>query len=167
MLMIVSAVTLQRSATSPWGSARGATGSRIEVTPIGLYRTVTGSALQSCRWWPTTGDAALCRMAPGAEQSFQRLKAAYPFLQVGFWGAIAALFLIVLRVPRRRSVRLLTSLFAAACALTGALCVVGAAPDALAVFSQVTVSFRLSGALLAWLGTAAAAICFVVQLTGD
>jgi hypothetical protein len=91
----------------------------------------------------------------------------YPLLQLSFWGAIIALFLVVLRVPHRRSVRALSSLLVAACALSATLCVVVATPSALAIFTGLSVSFGLSGAILGWLGTGAAAMCAGLQLTGD
>jgi len=92
---------------------------------------------------------------------------AYPLLQVGFWSAAIALFLVVLRSPRRRAVRVALTLFVGTCGLAGALCVVVYAPAALDALQGLAISFRLSGALLAWLGTGAALASALLQLLDD
>ncbi|MEP7345756.1 MAG: hypothetical protein ABI877_10830, partial [Gemmatimonadaceae bacterium] len=136
LLLILSAGALQRSATTRWGGVTDRAGSRIEVLPIGITRTAPDGQREICRWWPVSGEVSLCRLAEGtdAARAFGRLRMGYPLLQVGFWAAMIALFLVVLRVPRRRSVRTVSALIAGACALAAILCVL-AAPDALAILA--------------------------------
>ena len=88
-------------------------------------------------------------------------------LQVAFWLSIVSLFLVVLRVPRQRWVRVVSMILVAACGVVAILCVIDSAPAALGVVTGLTLTFRLSGVLLAWLGTAAAAASAGLQLSGD
>jgi len=169
LLLIAGAGSLQRSSTSQWGVGTPTAGGRIEVSPIGVARTDSVGGQQLCRWWPVSGEPSLCR-APAtarAQTAVERLRLGYPFLQAGFWSGMIALFLVVLRIPRRRSMRVAATLITAALGLAGTLCVVGYAPDALEVLRGIPVHFRLTGAVLAWFGTAAATASGLLQLPED
>lgn len=141
-------------------------GTRFEVSPFGLSRTIAGGAVQDCRWWPTFGDASLCAAAADAAPANQFLHMSYPLLQGTLWGAIIALFLVVLRAPRRRSVRVTISAAVGACAVAAVFAMVSGAPS-LAALAGLDVTFSLVGAIAAWVAVASTTVSTMLQLGGD
>lgn len=104
LLLAVSAILFQRSATAPWAEARAVDGRRLQVSPIGISDFglgTTGTAPVQCRWWPRLGDATLCAVAPDGEASMRTLRRTYPLVVAALWTSVLALFLVALRVPRR------------------------------------------------------------------
>lgn len=104
ILIAVSAILFQQSATRPWAEGRGPAGNRLAVSPIGIADYglgTTGTAPVECRWWPKVGNEALCEVAPDGQAAMTRLRRAYPLAVVSLWTSILALFLVALRVPRR------------------------------------------------------------------
>lgn len=104
LLIAVSAILFQRSATSSWAEAIGANGHRMLVSPIGMQDWGTDSAerpLAECRWWPKLGDAALCALAPGGEAGLTKVRRAYPLTFTVLLLSVLALFLVALRLPRQ------------------------------------------------------------------
>lgn len=99
ILIAVSAILFQRSATASWAEARTAQGLRIEVSPIGLAEHGPSSTRQ-CRWWPHVGDAELCAVAADGKASKSQVRRAYPLAVIALWSSVLALFLCALRVPR-------------------------------------------------------------------
>jgi hypothetical protein len=104
LLLAVSAILFQRSATAPWIEARAADGRRIQVSPIGIADFglgTSGTAPVECRWWPKLGNETLCEVAPGGEAAMTRLRRTYPLVVAALWTSVLALFLVALRIPRR------------------------------------------------------------------
>jgi hypothetical protein len=104
VLVAVSAILFQRSATSSWAEAVSATGHRVLVSPIGIQDWGPDSAIRpisECRWWPTLGDAALCELAAGGNDDLAKVRRAYPLTFVALWVSVLALFLVALRIPRQ------------------------------------------------------------------
>lgn len=100
ILLALTAILLQRSATTAWSGGQAPDGLRYEVSPIGVARfDSSGAAAGSCRWWPRLGDVALCEVADPS--AFAWLRRAYPFTVLALWTSVLALFLNALRVPRR------------------------------------------------------------------
>lgn len=103
LLLAVSAILFQRSATAPWAEAQRTDGGRIAVTPIGLAQHepgTTGTPSATCRWWPRMGDAELCRIRPGADDAVTTLRRAYPLTVSALWTSVFALFVVALSIPR-------------------------------------------------------------------
>jgi hypothetical protein len=103
ILISLSAILFQRSATSTWVEAHAANGHRMLVSPIGVQDWGPDTAdrpLSECRWWPKLGDQALCELVPNGEAAMSRLRRAYPFAVVSLWMSVLALFLVALRIPR-------------------------------------------------------------------
>jgi hypothetical protein len=104
VLMAVSAILFQRSATSSWAEAVGSSGHRLLASPIGIQDWGPDSALRplsECRWWPKLGDAALCELAPGGDEGLVMVRRAYPLTFAALWVSVLALFLVALRLPRQ------------------------------------------------------------------
>ena len=104
MLIAVSAILFQRSATSSWAEAIGANGQRLLVSPIGIQDWGRDSAIRpvaECRVWPKVGDSSLCELASGGEDDLVKVRRAYPLTFVALMMSVLALFLIALRVPRQ------------------------------------------------------------------
>ena len=104
MLLVASALLFQRSATTPWVEGRAADGRRLQVSPIGLIDFglgTTGTPATECRWWPKLGSEELCAVAPDGESQMKWLRRAYPFVVIGMWTSVLALFLNALRIPRQ------------------------------------------------------------------
>jgi hypothetical protein len=102
LLLAVSALLFQRSATAPWVEARVADGRRIQVSPIGIVDFglgTSGTAPTECRWWPKLGSEELCAETPGGARAMASLRRAYPFVVVALWTAILGIFLTALRIP--------------------------------------------------------------------
>jgi hypothetical protein len=102
LLIAVSAILFQLSATRPWAEGRSAYGNRLEVSPIGIddFGLSSDTARVQCRWWPQVGDATLCEVRPNGEAAMTRLRRAYPLAVTALWTSILALFLVALRIPR-------------------------------------------------------------------
>ncbi len=96
-----------------------------------------------------------------------RLRLAYPLLQIGFWLGMIALFLVVLRAPRRPILRVAATSTATACVAAGMYLAMRVTPAALDVLTGVSISFQMSGALLAWAGLGAALVSLLLQTAGD
>jgi hypothetical protein len=104
LLIVLSAILFQRSATAPWAEGRAADGRHLQVSPIGIADFglgTTGTPATECRWWPKLGDANLCAAAPGGDAFMKRLRRAYPLVVAALWTSVLALFLNALRIPRR------------------------------------------------------------------
>jgi hypothetical protein len=102
LLLAISALLFQRSATAPWVEARAADGRRIQVSPIGIIDFglgTSGTAPAECRWWPKLGSEELCAETPGGARAMASLRRAYPLVVVALWSAILAIFLTALRIP--------------------------------------------------------------------
>lgn len=102
LLLAVSALFFQRSATTQWVEARAADGRRIQVSPIGIVDFglgTSGTAPTECRWWPKLGSEELCAEAPDGARAMKSLRRAYPLVVVAMWTAILAIFLTALRIP--------------------------------------------------------------------
>jgi hypothetical protein len=154
VLLALAAFALQQSATRAWGRGVAADGSALVVTPVGLSRRAPGDARAAdCRWWPRYGDPALCAAAPGGEGAHDRLRLAYPALLVALWLSVATLFLVVLRLPRPRWVRVSLSLLVAVLVGAGAVLLVSGATTGLAALRDAAVHFTAPGV---WLAAAAA-----------
>ena len=159
LLLALSALLFQRSATAPWGEARAADGRRIHVSPIGLIDFglgTSGTAPTQCRWWPKLGSEELCAVTPDGAAAMSSLRRVYPLVVIALWTAILAIFLTALRiphVPRAAGVAIAATLpVLAMLALRG---VWVAAPKALAVLAGLSLQ-----PLAAGLGSVvAAAIC--------
>lgn len=107
LLLAISAILFQRSATMPWAEGRGADGARLLVSPIGIADFglgTSGTPPVECRWWPKLGDETLCEIAPGGEAAMARLRRTYPLVVASLWTSVLALFLVALRIPRRARV---------------------------------------------------------------
>lgn len=104
LLIALSAILFQRSATSTWAEGRAANMHRVQVSPIGIRDfgpDASDAPIAECRWWPKLGDEALCAIAPGGEADMARIRRAYPLTVVSLWTSVLALFLVALRIPRR------------------------------------------------------------------
>jgi hypothetical protein len=159
LLIALSAILFQRSATAPWAEARTADGRRMQVSPIGLADFglgTSGTAPVECRWWPRLGDVELCDVAPGGEAAMTRLRRAYPLVVASLWTSVVALFLVALQIPRTAPfvgalatmavpVLALSALWSLASSATVALSVLANAELQAAPHGYVTV---LTGAIL-------------------
>jgi hypothetical protein len=102
LLLALSALLFQRSATAPWVEARAADSRRIQVSPIGLIDFglgTSGTAPTQCRWWPKLGSEELCAVTPDGAQAMTSLRRVYPLVVIALWTAILAIFLTALRIP--------------------------------------------------------------------
>lgn len=102
LLLAVSALLFQRSATIPWAESRAADGSRVQVSPIGLTDFglgTSGTAPTECRWWPKLGSEELCAVATDGGEAVKWLRRVYPLVVIALWTAVLAIFLNALRIP--------------------------------------------------------------------
>jgi len=102
LLLALSALLFQRSATALWAEARAGDGRRLQVSPIGIadYGLGTsGTAPTECRWWPKLGSEELCAVAPDGAEQMKWLRRVYPLVVIALWTAVLALFLNALRIP--------------------------------------------------------------------
>ena len=154
--MFVSALSLQRACTLPWGAATAGDGTTYVFSSIGLSRMRrvedggTASARPSeagadCRWWPVYGDARLCAATTGGETERARLRLAYPLLQVALWLSTVSLLLQVLRVPRDWRVQSAMPALAFALAAAGIMLVRRGAERGLATLQGLEVVFNAAG----------------------
>jgi hypothetical protein len=147
LVIAVSAILFQRSATSTWAEGREADGRRIAISPIGLREA--GSAAtpgRECRWWPTLGDADLCAVAAGAEADMRRIRRAYPLAVASLWTSVLALFLVALRIPRKApSAGIIVTLVVPVLAVLSLWSVAAGAKQALAVLADMNVQVVPNG----------------------
>jgi hypothetical protein len=104
LLLAVSAILFQRSATAPWTEATATDGTRYVVSPIGLseFKGGTPAPATACRWWPRVGNQQLCALNDtGGMEHMAWLRWSYPLTVVALWASVLALFLNALRVPRQ------------------------------------------------------------------
>ena len=139
LLLAVSALLFQRSATAPWAEARAGDGRRLQLSPIGVadYGLGTsGTAPTECRWWPKLGSEELCATAPGGDEHMKWLRRVYPHVVVGLWVAVLAIFLNALRIPHvPRGIGTIVAMVLPLIALMALRGIFQDAPKALAVLS--------------------------------
>jgi hypothetical protein len=124
VLIALSAILFQRSATSSWAEAYSATGHRLLISPIGIQDWGPDSAVRpiaECRVWPKLGDAALCELAANGEDDLVKVRRAYPLTFAALLVSILALFLVALRLPRQLPSAGIVATAAGAVIATGAL----------------------------------------------
>jgi hypothetical protein len=159
LLLALSALLFQRSATAPWAESRAADGRRIQVSPIGLIDFglgTSGTAPTQCRWWPKLGSEELCAVTPDGAPAMSSLRRVYPLVVIALWTAILAIFLTALRiphVPRAAGVVIAASLPVLALLAMGGVWF--AAPEALAVLAGLPLQPLAAGFGI----VVAAAIC--------
>lgn len=163
VLLVVAAFALQRAATSPWATFSTPDGATVQLTASGVARH-TPSGVTDCRWWPTHGNTVLCG-ASSNEGSFGRVRWAYPLLFVALWAAIGCLFLVFLRVPRRRGVRTGLTAVTALAVLIAVLVMWYDAPRGLAALEGTSLSRWHIGAWLGWLGALTLGVSAALQAT--
>jgi hypothetical protein len=164
LLLAVSAILFQRSATAPWTESAAANGTRYVVSPIGLaeFRGDSRAPATECRWWPRLGNQQLCALNDVAgSQHMTWLRRAYPLTVVALWASVLALFLNALKVPRQApGIRAALALAPTALGLVAIWSIWSGAPHALAVLEGLAPSPVWRGfgpALAATLFTATAA----------
>lgn len=172
LLLLTAAVALQQAATREWSRVVAADGATFLLTPVGVSRRAAAPAgvrprTTDCRWWPTYGDTALCGPAPGSEAAGGRLRLAYPALVVALWGAVAAFFLVALRVPQRRWVRAAASWVVAALAAAGIALFVDGTAHGLSAVAGLSRHFVGPGLWLAAGATGAAIAAGVAALRDE
>jgi hypothetical protein len=103
LLLAITAILFQRSATSSWIETSDAAGVRYHVSPIGVRQYSDQGTLESeCRWWPRLGNEQLCAINDvGGATQMKWLRRAYPLTVVALWASVLALFLNALRIPRQ------------------------------------------------------------------
>ena len=99
MLITVSAILFQRSATSSWIELASSDGTQYRVSPIGVVESRSNGPSTECRWWPKLGNEELCAQAPDGAQAMASLRRVYPLVVIALWTAILAIFLTALRIP--------------------------------------------------------------------
>ena len=103
LLLALSALFFQRSATTPWAEARAGDGRRLQISPIGIVDFglgTSGTAPTECRWWPKLGSEELCAVSTDVAREVTWLRRTYPYVVFGLWTAVLAIFLVALRIPR-------------------------------------------------------------------
>jgi len=102
VLLTISAILFQRSATSSWIELASSDGSRYRVSPIGMVEARSTGSSTECRWWPRIGSTQLCAINDtGGTENMTWLRRAYPLTVIALWASVLALFLNALRVPRQ------------------------------------------------------------------
>ena len=102
MLITVSAILFQRSATASWIELASSDGTQYRVSPIGVVESRSSGSSTECRWWPKLGNDQLCAINDtGGTEHMTWLRRAYPLTVVALWASVLALFLNALRVPRQ------------------------------------------------------------------
>jgi hypothetical protein len=102
LLLALSALFFQRSATAPWAEARASDGRRVQISPIGLTDFglgTSGTAPAECRWWPKLGSEELCAVDADRAREAGWLRRAYPLVVIALWTAELAIFKKALRIP--------------------------------------------------------------------
>jgi hypothetical protein len=168
LLLAVSAILFQRSATASVGGA--ADGHHLQVSPIdgiadfGLG--TTGTAPTECRWWPKLGNEDLCAVAPDGAAWMAWLRRAYPLAVIALWTSVAALFLNALRIPRQApAIGVAVTMLLPALAILALWSVASGAKRALVVLAGLTLE-PVSGFLImvaATVFTATAGLLLVVS----
>ena len=158
--LLLAAAFLYPIAPLSWGGADAPDGTRFKVSLVGLSHVLkphqTVSPTEDCRWLPP-GDNGLCRIKPGADGAFVRLRAAYWTLRLGFWLCIGcAVLTLSARVPLGVRFPL-----ACLCALMPAAVMLLFSTSA---FSAIQVLTTLSGGLAATRATMQAMIAIFLGL---
>lgn len=102
LLLALSALFFQRSATAPWAEARTADDRLLQISPIGIADFgpgVSDTSLSECRWWPKLGNEELCAVSTDSAREVTWLRRTYPLVVVALWTAVLAIFLNALRIP--------------------------------------------------------------------
>ena len=159
--LLLAAAFLYPIAPLSWGGADAPDGTRFKVSLVGLSHVLkphqTVSPIENCRWLPPAGDNGLCRVKPGAEGAFFRLRAAYWTLWLGFWLCLGcAVLTLSARAPL--PVRLLITTL---CALAPAAVMLLFSTSA---FSAIDALSMLSGGLAATRATMQAMIAIFLGL---
>lgn len=164
--IFLTAVALQQATTRPWGTGVGGDGARYELSIVGLSRMSAGTMATrtDCRWWPVYGDASLCGARAGGEESYRRLRLAYPLLQVAMWVAVASLLLQTLRVPRQRLLQAAVPAAACALATAGILFARQGAYDGLGALAGIPVHFTAPAYTMAVAAAILSALSAVLAL---
>ena len=145
--LLLAAWAVHSSIPFGWGGADALDGTRFKVSPGGLshvlepHRTVSRDV--KCAWSPPSGDPVLCRVAPGGEAAFARLRAVRPILLATVAIAIGAAVLTIGGAPL--GFRLATSAAAAVGPVAALLLFATSAGQAILVLS--TIPFGLAAAL--------------------
>ena len=148
LMLAIAAILFQRSATSSWIETTSAAGARYLVSPIGVRQYDDRAATVSeCRWWPRLGNEQLCAINDdGGATQMKWLGRVYPLTVVALWGAVLALFLNALRVPRKApAVQLIAALTPSVLGSIALWSLWSGAPRALAVLEGLTPQPVLSG----------------------
>ena len=142
LLIAVSALLFQRSATIPWFEARAADGRHLQVSPIGITDFglgTTGTAPTECRWWPKLGNEELCTVVPDGAAPMAWLRRTYPIVVIALWMSVLALFINALRIPRQApSVGVVVTMILPALSILALWSVASGANRALVVLASLT-----------------------------
>jgi len=145
--LLLAAWAVHSSIPLGWGGADAPDGTRFKVSPAGLSHVLEPHEAVSrdvkCWWSPPSGDATLCRPAPGAGAAHARLRAVRPVLLATVALAVAAAVLALAGAPL--GIRLATSGAAALGPVVALLLFATAAGRAILVLS--TLPFGLAAAL--------------------
>ena len=170
LLLAVSALFFQRSATAPWAEARAGDGRRLQVSPIGLTDFglgTSGAAPTECRWWPKLGSEELCAVSADATREISWLRRTYPFVVIALWTAVLAIFVNALRIPRvPRGAGVIVAMALPLLALLAYRGVFMGAPRALSVLSGLSlepVATGFASIAVAAICSAAAAVLLVLS----
>ena len=159
LLLALSALCFQRSATTAWAEARAGDGRRLQISPIGIVDFglgTSGTASTECRWWPKLGNEELCAVSTDAEREVSWLRRTYPTVVIGLWTAVLAIFLVALRIPRvPPGAGVIVTIALPVLALLAYRGVFMGAPRALSVLSGLTLETVSTG----FASIAAAALC--------
>lgn len=142
LLLAVSALAFQRSATIPWAETRATDGRHVLVSPIGIADFglgTTGTPPSECRWWPKLGNEELCAVNTDGAAAMSSVRSAYPLVVIALWTAVLAIFLNALRIPHVP--RAVGVIIAAALPLLGLMAMRGVfleSPKALAILSGLS-----------------------------
>jgi hypothetical protein len=159
LLLALSALFFQRSATTPWAETRAGDGRRLQISPIGIVDFglgTSGTAPTECRWWPQLGSTELCAVTTDAAREVTWLRRTYPYVVIALWTAVLAIFLVALRIPRvPPGAAVIVTVALPLLALLAYRGVFMGAPRALSVLSGLTLETVSPG----FASLAAAALC--------
>ncbi|HEX5004419.1 MAG TPA: hypothetical protein VFV65_03840 [Gemmatimonadales bacterium] len=84
LALVVAAAAFGSASRLGWGAADAHDGTRYKVSPVGLSHVLTPhqpvSETIDCGWYPLSGYAAPCAIAPGGAAAFRLLRAVFPLL---------------------------------------------------------------------------------------
>ena len=103
LALTLAAVALRSASTLGWGAADAPDGTRYKASPVGLSHVLTPhqtvSETINCGWWAASGYRTLCKVAPGGQSAFRRLRAVYPLVIVAAVCCVLAAMLSVMSAP--------------------------------------------------------------------